>query len=75
MRRDKPFQRHMALLDLFGVKANSGYGAAGGINALVVRGPGSPCDRFNVHCHGHTRIGWNEDLLDCEFSSLWLRCE
>lgn len=64
MQRDEPFQRHMALLDLFGVKANSGYGTAGGITALVLTREGvpiqgSPCDRFNVHCHGHghTRIG------------------
>jgi hypothetical protein len=64
----------MALLDLFGVKANSGYGTARVINALVREG--SPPFKvrlvtdLNVHCHGHTRIGWNGDLLDCEFSSL-----
>lgn len=61
----------MALLDLFGVKADSGYGTAGGINKLVREGSRSPCDRFDVHCHGHTRIGWNVHLLDGEFSSLW----
>lgn len=34
----------MALLDLFGVKANSGYGTARVINALVGEGSG-----FKVH--------------------------
>lgn len=49
----------------------------GGINALVLTREGVPiqgfpCDRFDVHYHGHTQIGWNGDLLDREFSSLWV---